>query len=486
MKPIIIALIVLATTWFTSCSTDLDEIPEDFISRVNFYQNETDALGAIAGAYSSFGIDYYNINYYLLLELHADYIEGRGSQAPISNFSQVLDNAGIGRAATGWSVLYQSINRANAVLDNVPGIENMSDNVKKRIVAEARFIRAMAYFNLVKAWGAVPIRLHEARDLSALAAPREPEEQVYALIVEDLELAQNDLPTSVGAETGRASVGAAKLLLANVYLTLGEWAKAASKAEEVINAGTYALVEVDQPDDFYKIFATQTCSEDIFSVHHSENRFSEIPLYLHRGDTPPYNYSSRGFWAWIPKTNSFIGNSWDDNDMRKPFNLYTKHLDRNGNEVNLPSTSPILFKKFISNRAGLNVYSLPILRYAEAYLVYAEAAALASQSVTPLALERLNVIKRRAYGYPLNTASPVDYASIGDVNAFRNIVLQERGYEFLLEAKRWWDLKRTGKVQEAFQAVGKSYIPERMLLPLPENEINSNPALTHADQNPGY
>lgn len=486
MKHIIIAFIILATTWCSSCSNLLDEMPEDFISRVNFYQNETDALGAIAGAYSSFGIDYYNINYYLLLELHGDYIDGRGSQAPISNFAQVLDNVGIGRAATGWSVLYQSINRANAVLDNVPGIVNMSDNVKKRIIAEARFIRAMAYYNLVKAWGPVPIRLHEARDLGALSSPREPEERVYALIMEDLEAAQNDLPTSVGAETGKASAGAAKLLLANVYLTLGQWEKAATKAEEVITSGVYSLVEVDKPDDFYKIFATQTSSEDVFSVHHSENRFSEIPLYLHRGDTPPYNYSSRGFWAWIPKTNSFIGSSWDNNDMRKSFNLYTKHLDRNGNEVNLPSTSPILFKKFISNNAGLNVYSLPILRYAEAFLIYAEAAALANNAVTPLALERLNIIKRRAYGYPLNAASPVDYTAAADARAFQDVVLLERGYEFILEAKRWWDLKRTGKVKSAFQAVGKTYMDERLLFPIPENEINSNPALSQSDQNPGY
>ena len=172
--------------------------------------------------------------------------------------------------------------------------------------------------------------------------------------------------------------------------------------------------------------------------------------------------------------------------MRKSFNLYTKHLDRNGNEVNLPSTSPILFKKFISNAAGLNVYSLPILRYAEAFLIYAEAAALANNAVTPLALERLNIIKRRAYGYPLKAVSPVDYTAVTDASAFQDVVLLERGYEFILEAKRWWDLKRTGKVKSAFQAVGKTYMDERLLFPIPENEINSNPALSQSDQNPGY
>jgi hypothetical protein len=111
---------------------------------------------------------------------------------------------------------------------------------------------------------------------------------------------------------------------------------------------------------------------------------------------------------------------------------------------------------------------------------------MADGAPSALALERLNMIKRRAYGYDFSQVSPVDYPSGLSKDAFRDIVLKERGYEFILEGKRWWDLKRTGKVKEAMLAAGRPFINERLLWPIPTEEINNNPALTQADQNPGY
>jgi hypothetical protein len=129
---------------------------------------------------------------------------------------------------------------------------------------------------------------------------------------------------------------------------------------------------------------------------------------------------------------------------------------------------------------------VPIYRYTEAFLFYAEAACQAENGPSALALERLNMIKRRAYGHAPNVVSPVDYPSGMSKAAFVEAVLQERAYEFLLERRRWFDLKRTGKVKEAFAKVGKNIIDHRLLWPIPENEINNNPALTQNDQNPGY
>src|SRR5664279_890925 len=90
------------------------------------------------------------------------------------------------------------------------------------------------------------------------------------------------------------------MLLAQVYLTLEKWSDAATKANDVITGGQYSLVSVKKPDDFYNIFATVTNSEDIMSVHHSETRESQIPTYMHRPNTPPYNNSSNGYFAWLP------------------------------------------------------------------------------------------------------------------------------------------------------------------------------------------
>ena len=476
---------ILFSVLFFSCNDMLEEFPKDFVSRTNYYQNEADAQGALNGAYNSVGPDFYGITHYLMIELQGDFLEGRGSQAPVPIVDKVLDAQNIGRASTNWSRLYQAINRANAVLENVPTIEKISEEARTRILAEAHFLRALAYFELVRGWGAVPIKTKESTDLSELEAPREPESKVYEFIIQDALAAESGLE-SVGAETGRASKWAAKMLLSHVYLTTENWALAAEKANEVINSGIYNLVEVETADDFYKIFAAETSTEDIMSVHHSETRGSDIPTYLHRGSNYPYNYGTAGFFAWLPNTNSFIGDSWNDSDLRKAFNLYTEYQNANGDWISLPAATPVLFKKFITNKDGLSVYTVPIYRYTEAFLFYAEASCRAEGSPSALALERLNMIKRRAYGHVPTAVSPVDYPAGMGQDEFVDAVLQERAYEFLLERRRFWDLKRTGSVKEAFAVIGKTFIDERLLWPLPESEINNNPALSQESQNPGY
>ncbi|WP_257669916.1 RagB/SusD family nutrient uptake outer membrane protein [Parapedobacter tibetensis] len=484
MKSIGIAIVTLMIS-LTSCQDMLDEIPKDFVARNNYYKNEADAQGALNGAYNALSKEFYGIDNYILSELHGDFLNGRGSQAPISNMHQLLDQQNIGRASNQWTRLYQGINRANAVLDNVPQIAQMNEGARTRILAEAHFLRALAYFELVRGFGAVPIKTRESTDLSDLESPRRPENEVYELIIADAMAAEEGLLETVSG-TGQASKSAAKMLLAHVYLTIGNWEAAAAKADEVITSGKYQLVNVQQPDDFYRIFGSNTSSEDIMSVHHSETIPSEITNFLHMGNNIPYNYSSTGYFAWLPNMNSFIGEAWDENDLRKPFNLYTHVQNAAGEWVPLPATTPVLFKKFITNNSGLSTYSVPIYRYAEALLFYAEAACRAEGGPSALALERLNMIKRRAYGHNPATPSPVDYAAGMSETAFVDVVLQERAYEFLIERRRWWDLKRTGKAKEAFAAVGKNLIDERLLWPIPENEINNNPAIGQGDQNPGY
>ncbi|MCZ2338123.1 MAG: RagB/SusD family nutrient uptake outer membrane protein, partial [Chitinophagales bacterium] len=454
-----------------------------FISKANFFKNAADAEAAITGVYSSFANNY-DITYWLFLVNHADYENGRGSQAPISQFGQILDVANIGRASAIWSSFYQTINRANSVLTNVPQID-MDDANKKRILAEAHFLRALSYFDLVRGFGSVPLKTMESVDISKIASPRAPIDSVYDLIIKDGIAAETDLPESVGEETGRISKWAAKMLLADVYLTREKWSDAAREAEDVINSGKYALIEVHQPNDFYKIFATITNSEDILSIHHSATRQSQLPNYLLRPNLPPYNYGSSGVYAWLPNMNSFLS-TWDSRDLRRNFNLFTKYIGPNGDSVSLPAATPILFKKFISDPSGLNTYSAPIFRFTEAFLIYAEAASMANGSPTDLALERLNVIKRRAYGYNPTAMSPVDFPSGMSASEFRDAVLMERVKSFIVEGKRWFDLKRTGTVKEAMAAVGRTVIDARLLWPIPQEEIDNNPDISQQDQNPGY
>ncbi len=481
MKKIIIFLAIIV--FVSSCKKELTEVPKDFISKANFYKNAADAQAAITGAYSALAGNY-GITYWLFLVNHADYENGRGSQAPISAFNQILDVANVGRASAIWSSFYQTINRANSVLDNVGGI-NMDEAAKKRILAEAHFLRAMAYFDLVRGFGPIPLKTKESVDISKVASPRMPVDSVYDLIIKDGIAAEAGLPESVGDETGQASKWAAKMLLAEVYLTREKWDEAAKEADDIINSGQYSLLKVQKSDDFYKMFAVTTSSEDIFSIHHSDSRQSQLPNYLLRPNIPPYNYGSSGVYAWLPNMNSFLA-SWDRHDLRRDFNLFTKYLGPDGDSVSLPVGTPILFKKFTSDPSGLNTYSDPIFRYTEAFLIYAEAASMANGSPTDLALERLNMIRRRAYGYDPAVPSPVDYESGMNINDFRDTVLMERAKSFIVEGKRWWDLKRTGTVKKAMAAVGRTVIDARLLWPIAQEEIDNNPAISQEDQNPGY
>lgn len=483
MKKILIIVTILIG--FFSCEETLKEVPKNFISKANYYQNESDAEGAITGVYSSFANNY-GITFWLFSVLHSDYANGRGSQAPISFFDQILDQSNINRAGSIWSSFYSTINRANSVLDNVPGIVDIDPQVQSRILSEAYFFRALSYFNLVRGFGAVPIKTSESVDVSTLANPRESEAAVYELILSDALEAEKNLPENLDSKSGRLTVWAAKMLLAEVYLTLEQWAEAARVSKEIIDNGPFDLIPVNESEDFYNIFATNTNPEYILAVQHSETRQSSIPTFIHRGNTPPYNYGSAGYFAWLPALESFLGEEWNDNDLRKGFNLYDSYLNSDGEWVQLPSSSPVLFKKFITNEAGLSIYSNPVFRFAEAYLIFAESESMTNGGPTAEAVDALNTIKRRAYGYNINSASPIDYTADMSLEEFQDAVLQEKAYEFLLEGKRWWDLKRTGKVEVELEKAGKSFIDERYLWPIPENEINNNPEINQEDQNPGY
>ncbi|MCH6201563.1 RagB/SusD family nutrient uptake outer membrane protein [Aquiflexum sp. LQ15W] len=474
---------------FTNCIGILDEDPKSFISRTNFYRNESDAFAALHGTYGTLGSGSFPTIWFMaLLECRADYSDGRGSQVSISNYSQPLDASNQVRAWNSYNEIYQGINRANAVLDNVPAIV-MNENTKKQILAEAKFLRAFFYSNLVKYWSGVPIREKEFTDFAQLPAPRASRQEVWDFILNDLEDAIPDMVNSFpNGQAGRASSWSAKMLLADVYLNLQNWQMAAAVAEDVILNGGYEFVAINEPDDFHrKIYGPDviTHSENIWSIQHSETNGNTIAQFLHR--TQPGGYGVGGFFAWVPVMTSFLG-TWDKNDFRQNYNTYTFTTAPSGQVIPLPSPSP-LFKKYQDGTAasgGAHRNNVPIFRLPEAYLIYAEASARASNSVSPLALDRLNAVRRRAYGYNPLASSPVDYTSALTFDQFIELVLQERGYEFILEMKRWNDLLRTGKAKVVIEATGKTWSDVSLLFPIPVDEINNNPAMTDEDQNPGY
>lgn len=468
---------------YSGCDSILNEDPETFLSNEAVFSNEAGAESATKGIYNSLrDFSYYDRWFTAMVEMHADYVNGRGSQAPVGQYQ--LNAQNIGRIGSMYGAIYESINRANGVIKGVPDID-MDPNKKNQLIGEARFLRALGYYNLVRLFGGIPLRT-EPTEGADVNLPRASEDEVYNLVIEDLQFAESNLPGSYPqTDQGRATNWAAKTLLADVYLTLERWTDAANKAKEIIDSGEFALVEVSSSEDFHtKMFgpSVATHSGEIFDIQYT----TDIPAgwlgWMHK---PAAGYSSGGVFAWWGELQSFIGQGeWateDSPDLRRNAFLYS------GEETQyLDPVINMLFSKFRGSPGDEGV-DMPILRYAEVLLIYAEALSQANNGPTPEAYEAVNKIRRRAYGVDLNTANPdVDVPSGLSAQEFRDAVLLERAKEFIMERKRWFDLLRTDTALEIIQGFGKPITEKNLKWPIPAEEIENNGALTEADQNPGW
>lgn len=474
-------LLILPLVLALSCDSYLDEEPIDFLSEEQFYQTADDAIAVVNAAYEPFATNgYYGQQFFVQVEMKAEYALGRGSHQPPGVYE--LDPRNTDRIAGIWRLAYLSINRANAAIARIPTIE-ISEDLKTRTLAEAHFVRALNYFNLVRLWGPVPLQEEEIDAIIDFSFPRAPVDAIYELILRDLQFAEVGLKLkseqTAPTELFRATVGAAQLLLADVYLTLGRYQEAQQKAQAVIASGEYSL----EPEllSVYDV-NQETSSEDIFSIKFAriEGLGSSLPVYIHNVNA---GYSSAGFRTILGNTNSFLS-TWDADDLRRNLNLYSTPED----SAFLTASEPILFKKYIDREAqGEHGNDFPVYRYPYALYVYAEAELRGSGSLSAQRLEYLNMVRRRAYGKDINTPdASVDFAAGLSSEEYLDIIFNERGKEFLLEDKRWFDMLRYNRVEALLVASGFEYDPRVLLWPVPQEEIDNNEAITQDDQNPGY
>lgn len=213
-----IFLILVGVISYIGCES-LEETPYDFLSADNLYGTEKDVDLAIFGVYSSLNNSIDDLWYLLSTSGPGESVTSRfdgGNQLFLSalNFDPGLAHG------VWWGNFYRGINRANSVIANV-GSTGLDINLEEQKIAEARFLRAYFYFNLVKWFGDVPLYLEATTDFSeeVIFKPRTPKEEVYAAILEDLIYAETRLPLSWDAGNyGRATSGAAKEFLGKVYL----------------------------------------------------------------------------------------------------------------------------------------------------------------------------------------------------------------------------------------------------------------------------
>ena len=477
MKKIVLYIVLLLPVTM-ACNDILEEHPKA-VSMSSFYSTAEEIESAVYAAYAPLRDGCSTL--WLVNAGESDYAVGRLSFQNMSDFDQPWNSTNISRSDGVWSSLYQAIRNANLVITNAPNASTVASGEISKYMAEAKFLRAFCYYQLVRNWGALPIRTET--NMMEPDVARSPEKDVYSLIVGDLEYAEKNLPVAQ-KDAGRTNQYAAKAMLAHVYLQLERWADARTKALEIINSGKYALIGISRSDDYYKIFGPNvtTSTEEIFYLKYNYDSPSAIARYRHYTNTPYFN-STGAYAKYADSVDVKVIREWDYKDLRKKFMLYNCNIGF--------GTRTMLFKKFTDPGApsggGTNDY--PAYRYPDMLLFYAEADCRVNNGPTADGIEKLNMIHRRAYGYNTNTTSPVDY-KLSDYNkeSFIDLVLQEGLYEQMDEGKRVLELKRTGKLKEIVKKNrGLDVAESHLLFPIPSVEYDYNGAIDPTkDQNPGY
>ncbi len=470
--------VVLVLT-VTSCEDVLEEMPHDIVEE-NFYQTADDIKSAVNAVYLPFRGGTFTGNYAVIVDTHTDWGYGRGSRAVLNDWNGLNTSWANGVGAM-WNGFYLGIRNANIVIANAPANLDDGQEAVDQYVAEARFLRAYFYLQLVRNWGGVPLRTELNMEEQNL--PRNSIDQVYDLILEDLLAAESGLPEDQ-SEIGRPTSFAAKTMLADVYLDLAMYDDARSKAMEVIQSNKYSLVPVTTRDDFWNIFGPDviTSLEEIWYIKYShlEGQGNFMGWIVNHASTNLYNFGG-AFAHYSVATDPFYQN-WPDDDLRKSlWDIADFGL----------GDSTIVTRKFPDpNAVTRNDIStdFPIYRYAEVLYIFAEADTRVKGAPTPEALDAVNQVHRRALGLDPTQPASTDFVA-GDYNleSFIDLIIEERGYEFIFEAKRWFTLKRTGKAAEILKENRGVDIPEKHYLwPLPNSELNFNEAINDDDQNPGY
>ncbi len=373
-----------------------------------------------------------------------------------------------------WSGQYQGINLTNQALANIPNI-SMDQQLQQRLLAEAKFLRAHHYFNLVRAFGDVPLITRPPQTGEELNPVRAPKEQVYQQIMTDLQEAAAVLPANYNAaNVGRATKGAALTLLAKVNLYQKNWQQVLDLTNQVMGMG-YSLTP-----NYYDVFriSGENNSESIFEV---------------QAQTLPGNCGAsniqwaevqgvRGQFGWgfaIPSED--LVNAYEAYDVRKDATiLFRGETTPEGDKIREDAPNPYYNQKayvpsFVSRDCGYGKdQNMRILRYAEVLLMHAEAAN--ELGMTAEALNSLNKVRVRAELDPIESATQQE---------LRNMIWQERRVELALEGDRFFDLVRQGRAAEVLQAAGKQFTKgKNEVYAIPQSQIDlSGGTLT---QNPGY
>ncbi len=468
-----------------SACADIEEDPVSLLTEEQFYKNDQEAIAAVNAAYNGLNSSthtLYNRLIQISTEMAADdYVAGpRARNAHVRALSGLTHDASNDRMLEIWRQSYEVINRANVAIDHIEGNERLTPELAARLVREAKFIRALMYFNLVRWFGDVPLVLHQPTlQPEQLSVSKSPEADVYAQIIDDLTDAES-LPAPSqysAADIGRVTSGAAKALLAKVFLTREQWEEAADKANEVIESGWYELF-----DEFKDVFevSTKNGKEHIFSAQF-KGYFNFYGNMLGGTAAPNEVPGVNGDYADALNPTSDLFEIFDDFDERKAVTFVTEMVSPvNGQTYTFDPHFHKYYDPTTPAAPGESSKNTPIIRYAEVLLIYAEALSQ-HEGASAAAYAALDEVRTRAGLEPL-----ADIAPGLNKEDFREAVYEERRKELVYEYQRWFDLARRGPAYyvATLKAAGKnSAAPRHVHFPTPQRELDINPNL---EQHPDW
>ena len=483
-----ISMIIISLTAFASCSDDFVNVDSNDINSEDYFNSEEDYQNALIGAYDLLQATYINV---MLGEIASDNtLAGGESATDVIGIQEIDDmihtpvNANL-RDLWGW--MYGGINRTNFILE----FQDKTDfSGKEQVIAQARFLRAYYYFELVKWFGDVPLAVDKQILFGEESSyVRSPASEVYAQIELDLMYAADNLPL-VQTETGRVTKGAAQALLGKAYLYQEKFSEASQVLETVIQSGTYSLVtdyntifEAEGENSTESVFEVQytdlegagfgclQCSEGNIAVGFSGVRNYEGPDFTSGfsfnvpvqeayeafdSDDPRRDIAILNIDAWATATGATFGTGFEHTGYYNRKYIPRTRSDQALADLNL--TNPNNYRS---------------IRYADVLLMAAEANNRGGIDEAK-AQGYLNDVRRRAFDDDLH-----DVTATGA--SLTNAIYLERRLELIGEGHRFFDLVRTGK---AAQEINGFQAGKHELFPIPAIEIQLSGNVWA--QNPGY
>ncbi|MBL4677148.1 MAG: RagB/SusD family nutrient uptake outer membrane protein [Mucilaginibacter sp.] len=494
MKKILIPVLLMILAG-TSCKKFLEEKPNGLLTPDNYYNTPDQIRAAVNGAYQGLNAPFATgIGVAVSSVFSLDYITGYTQRPrPSGNEDdQFILLGGIDQAngalQTFWTASYYPIENCNSIIANVSKTEVVNATQRDNFLAEAYFLRAYYYFNLVRLYGSVPLKITATTDLNNTQLEKAPVEDIYNQIVSDLTTADK-AGLQWTDKTGHVSKGAIKSLLAKVYITMAGYPlnkgneyfqKAYDAAKEVIASGQFSIfanyADLRNPTNY-------NTGEHIFMIQHDE---ATVPNIMHFTMMPypelPISIQPSYSGAMAPAKAFYDSYQTDDQRVVEQNFYYTKHTQYSDPSKTITFPMPYIYKYWndqaeISGRDGSN---FPLIKYSDVLLLCAEAKASLDGGSTSdaTALSAYNQVHQRAF--PSGTAA----ASVTLDN-----VQKERYWELAFEFQTWFDMMRTRKAFDVanntmVNLIGykapmhqRAFTEKDLLWPIPLAEVQKDPNL---------